>query len=510
MACESLSSGRALHARLIVNGPPLPTHIACKLIAFYVQFGQFAEARHSFDGIPQTEPRRWTALLSAFTRQGHHDEALRAFREMQRHGTGPVEFVLPSILKSCGRLRDLRAGECMHAIVEKRSMEDDPFVSCGLVDMYLKCGLVGRARQVFEGMPVKDLAVLNALVSGYARHGLMQEALELVENVRSAGLNPDLVTWNSIIAGFSRKGDASMFPKVFMTMMIDGFEPDVVSWTSVISGFVQNFWIRDAFRTFAEMMARGILPNSATISSILPACASLADLRRGKEIHGHAIVIGVETDVFVRSALVDMYAKCGLISHAKISFDQISERSSVSWNTMIFGLANNGYCNEAIETFAQMEKEDRGRIDHLTFTAALTACSHGGMIEFGKSLFKNMQEVYGIKPRLEHYACLVDLLGRGGNLMEAHNLIKAMPMEADMFVWGALLGACRMHGSIELAEVAARHLSELEPRSPGSGLLLSSLYANAGGWEYASQLKRMTRRRKMREFLGRTWIEAMG
>lgn len=374
--------------------------------------------------------------------------------------------------------------------------------------MYSKCGLVERARELFDGMPEKDLAMLNALVSGYAQHGLVEIALELVENVGSLGLRPDLMTWNSIISGFSNKGDASVVPKIFNMMMMHGFEPDVVSWTSVISGFVKNFRFHNAFRTFLEMLARGICPNAATISSILPACASLADWRRGKEIHGHAVTVGVERDVFVMSALVDMYAKCGFISHARILFNQMPERSSVSWNSIIFGLANHGCCMEAIEIFAQMEKEDRRRIDHLSFTAALTACSHGGMTKFGQSLFKRMQEVYGIKPRLEHYACMVDLLGRGGLLKEAYDLIKVMPMDPDSFVWGALMGACRIYGNIKLAEVAAQHLLELEPRSPGSGLLLSSLYANAGDWGDAIRMKRMIQTRKMRCFLGRSWVQA--
>ncbi|KAK4786503.1 hypothetical protein SAY86_003192 [Trapa natans] len=505
---QSLSCGRALHAHHIVAGPPIAAHIASKLVALYVEFGQLADARRLFDGIPHTDPRRWTALIGAFSREGCHAEAVRAFCEMQSDGSRLDRFVLPSVLKSIGRLSDARTGECVHAIVFRHGMQEDSFVSCGLVDMYSKCGLVARARELFDAMPERDLAMLNALVSGYAQNGLVETALEVVENVGSLGLSPDLVTWNSIMSGFSHKGgDTSMISRIFEMMAAHGFEPDVVSWTSVISGFVKNFRIHDAYSTFSEMLVHGICPNAASISSILPACSSMADWRRGKEIHGYAVAVGVERNVFVTSALVDMYAKCGFISQARILFGQMRQRSSVTWNSMIFGLANHGFCSEAIETFTRMEKEDSRRIDHLTFTSVLTACSHGRMTELGQSLFKRMQEVYGIKPRLEHYACLVDLLGRGGLLKEAHDLIKAMPMEPDLFVWGALLGACRIHGNIELAEVAAQHLSDLEPRSPGGGLLLSCLYADAGDWADAARLKRRIKRKKMRKFLGRSWVE---
>ncbi|KAJ9698474.1 hypothetical protein PVL29_007519 [Vitis rotundifolia] len=184
------------------------------------------------------------------------------------------------------------------------------------------------------------------------------------------------------------------------------------------------------------------------------------------------------------------------------------ERNTVTWNSLIFGYANHGYCNEAIELFNQMEESDT-KLDHLTFTAVLNACSHAGKVELGESLFQKMQEKYRIEPRLEHYACMVDLLGRAGKLSEAYHLIKAMPVEPDKFVWGALLGACRNHGNIELAEVAAEHLFELEPESPGSSLLLSNLYADAGRWGNAAKMKKMMKQRKFSKFPGCSWIEAV-
>jgi len=233
----------------------------------------------------------------------------------------------------------------------------------------------------------------------------------------------------------------------------------------------------------------------------------MANVRRGREIHGYAVVIRVEDDIYVRSALVDMYAKCGFISEASMLFYMMPERNTVTWNSMIFGYANHGYCDEAIELFDQMEKSEGNKLDHLTFTAVLTACSRAGMVEHGQSLFLLMQQKYKIVPRLEHYACMVDLLGRAGNLNEAYDMIKKMPVKPDLFVWGALLGACRNHGDIGLAEVAARHLAELEPENAGNNMLMSNLYADAGSWENVSRSKKMMKRKRLKNFPGCSWIE---
>ncbi|KAL6341087.1 hypothetical protein AAG906_032202 [Vitis piasezkii] len=498
---RALYRGRALHAHLVIIGLARLTYFAAKLMSFYTECGQLSNARKLFDKIPNTNIRRWIVLTGACARRGFYEEALSAFSEMQKEGLRPNQFVLPSILKACGHLSDRRTGENMHTVILKNSFESDAYIISALIYMYSKCGHVEKACRVFDWIVDKDLVVTNAMVSGYAQHGFVHEALDLVQKMQQAGVKPNVVSWNTLIAGFSQVGDKSMVSEVFRLMTANGVEPDVVSWTSVISGFVQNFHNHEGFDAFKEMLDQGFCPSSVTISSLLPACTNVANLRRGKEIHGYAMVIGVEKDVYVRSALVDMYAKCGYISEAKILFYMMPERNTVTWNSLIFGYANHGYCKEAIELFNQMEESDT-KLDHLTFTAVLNACSHAGMVELGESLFQKMQEKYRIEPRLEHYACMVDLLGRAGKLSEAYDLIKAMPVEPDKFVWGALLGACRNHGNIELAEVAAEHLFELEPESPGSSLLLSNLYADAGRWGNAAKMKKMMKQRKFGKFQG--------
>lgn len=503
---RSLHPGKLLHARLIITGLAPLTHFASKLITFYTECQELLYARKLFDKIPKTNIHRWIALIGAYARRGYHQETLDVFHEMQGQGLKLNKFVIPSVLKACGNALDRGTGLMIHCMVLKSSFETDAFVTSALIDMYSKCGNVEAAKDVFNGMTEKDLVAMNALVSGYVQHGLATEALCLVEEMQILGVTPNVVTWNSLIAGFSQKGDRVMVSKLFALMHNDGVEPDVVSWTSVISGLVQNFCNDQAFDMFKQMLEMGFYPSSTTISSILPACASVANVKHGKEIHGYAVVTGVEDDIYVRSALVDMYAKCGFISQARTLFSKMSERNTVTWNSMIFGYANHGYCNEAIELFHKMQGEQK--LDHLTFTAVLTACSHAGLVELGQSLFQMMQETYKIIPRLEHYACMVDLLGRAGRLSEAYDFIKTMPTEPDLYVWGALLGACKNHGNTEFAEVAAKHLAELEPGSLANKLLLSDLYANAGNWSNVTRLKKMMKKRKLKKFQGCSWIEA--
>ncbi|OVA17816.1 Pentatricopeptide repeat [Macleaya cordata] len=505
---RALHSGRILHGYLIITGLVSSTYLSSKLISFYTQCGQISDARKVFERIPKTNLRRWIVLIGAYSRHGFYQETLDLFMEMQREGRKPNQYILPSILKACANLSVVQMGEKIHCVVlRSSSFDSDAFINCSLIYMYSKCGRLKNARNVFDRMLDKDLVAWNSMVSGYAQHGFARDAFNLVEKMKILGIKPNLVTWNALIAGFSQVGDSEMALELFKNMRVDGFEPDTVSWTSVISGFVQNFRNTEAFDTFKQMVGSGVRPSSFTISSLLPACATRADSKRGKEIHGYALVIGVEEDVFVSSSLVDMYAKCGFIFEAGKLFNKMHRKNTVTWNSMIFGYANHGYSNKAIELFNQMLEKDDVKPDHLTFTAALTACSHAGMVEVGQNMFHLMQEEHGIEPRLEHYACMVDLIGRAGELVEAYNFIKAMPIRPDFFVWGALLGACRNHGNIELAEIAAKQLFELEPENAGSCLLLSNLYADAGSWVDAERLKRMMKRKRLRRNLGCSWIQ---
>ncbi|GJN31026.1 hypothetical protein PR202_gb19380 [Eleusine coracana subsp. coracana] len=459
----------------------------------------------------------WMKQLTSASRQGHYGRALHLFFAHLRlhpcdHGTvDPHPAAIPTALRSCARLGDAASGRIIHALVVTRpALASDAVIATALLDMYAKCGLVSSARRVFDEMPrTDDLVAWNALIAGYARHGLPERALALAVKMRGQGLRPDMVTWNAVVSGFALAGDDQMAGDLVSAMREDGFQPDVVTWTSLVSGSVLNFQYDRARMLFRGMVSTGtgVRPSSATIASILPAFANVADIRRGKEVHGYAVVANVEQDLTVSSALVDMYAKCGLVLEARQLFEKMVKRSTVTWNAMIFGLANSGHCQEAISLFNRMLSEG-ATLDHLTFTAVLTACSYGGMVELGKGLYRAMREEHGIEPRLEHYACMVHLLGRAGRLDEAYDFISAMPLEPDCFVWGALLGACRSHGNVELAELAASRLLAVEPANASSCLLFSGTLAGVGRQDDVLKVKKLVKRRRMKKLDGCSWLEA--
>lgn len=346
------------------------------------------------------------------------------------------------------------------------------------------------------------------MISGYACCGLLEEGTSLFQIMRSSGPKPDLLTWNSLISGFSQSGYEQKALKLLDSMGATGIEADVFSWTCLISGSVRNFNYGRAFLLFRQMVGVArIRPNAATISSLLPASANVMNLRRGREIHGFSIVSGIEDDLFVSTSLVDMYGKCGVISDAEKIFDHMTRKNTISWNSMVFAYANHGCCKKAIQLFNQMEIHG-ATPDHLTFTALLAACSHTGMVQLGNHFFRSMQEGHGITPLLQHYACMVDLLGRAGKVFEAYDLIGGMPMEPDFFVWGALLGACRLHINVKLSKIAARHLNELEPKSAASCLLLSGVLMNAGMLVDAGNVKHLLRKRKLARYVGCSWTQA--
>ena len=246
-------------------------------------------------------------------------------------------------------------------------------------------------------------------------------------------------------------------------------------------------------------------PDQITYVSILNACVSPTTVEHGKGVHAHIMDAGFQSHVCVGNALINMYAKCGSISEARVVFDEMGKRDLISWTAMIAGLALYGCGKDALQLFEQMKKEGV-RPDLVTFVGVLSVCTHAGLVDEGRRYFNAMSQDHGIPPTIVHYSCLVDLLGRAGHLDEAENVIKSMPVAANAVVWGALLGACRLHGNVLLAERAADQSLKIEPQNASIYVLLSHVYAAAGMWDNVAKVSNLMRDRGVKKQLGRSWI----
>ncbi|KAJ4974010.1 hypothetical protein NE237_007184 [Protea cynaroides] len=275
---------------------------------------------------------------------------------------------------------------------------------------------------------------------------------------------------------------------------------NVVCWTSLISAYVNNGKPNKALKLFRQMQMENVEPDQVTVTVALSACADLGALDMGGWIHAYVCHYqGIEADLCLNNALINMYAKCGDIRKARRLFDGAKQKDVTTWTSMIIGHALHGQTEEALELFAKMEEGNKHRKrnrnngdqrnklvlpNQVTFIGVLMACSHAGLVEEGKHYMKSMKENYGLTPQISHYGCMVDLLCRAGLLEEAYGFIMDMPIQPTAVVWRTLLSACSLHGNIELAANIRHLLHELEPSHTGDDVTMSNTYAAAGLWNH--------------------------
>ncbi|KAL3513787.1 hypothetical protein ACH5RR_026504 [Cinchona calisaya] len=496
--------------------------------------------------ITKNPSSNWSSLIKNCIVQGKTKQAL--FIYYRNRGVGNIILgAIPLVLKACASLSMLSFGQALHAESIKGGVEGDVMVGTSLVDMYGKCREISDSRKVFDNMPERNVTTWNAMIGGYMKDGDLKSAIVLFEemSIRTS------VTWNQMIDGLAKNGDMVMarqffdrVPKVLRTVvtwtvMVDGYASsgdmeaakeifemmpkrnfyvwssmisgyfkkrkveeakaifdsmqlrNLVNWNSLIAGYAQNGLGKEALDAFTRMQSQGFEPDEFTLVSVLSACAQLGFLDVGKEVHEMAIRKGIQLNNFVLNGLVDMYAKCGDLRNAKLLFEEMSFKTTATWNALILGFAIHGLCKEAIELFGRLES--RGEMpDKITFLAVLSACVHGGFVELGLETFSKMEK-YGVMASIKHYGCIVDLLGRAGRIQEAYEIIKDMPLKPNETVLGALLGACRIHADTDMAE---RVLEEVDKLKCGCGsnesvhyVLLSSIYAAAEKWEEAEGMR---------------------
>ncbi|PKA58015.1 Pentatricopeptide repeat-containing protein [Apostasia shenzhenica] len=400
--------------------------------------------------------------------------ALSLYKQMLAGGIRPDHLTFPFLLKFCSLYFDANAGKALHAQVVKFGLCIDVFVQNSVLYMYSSSGFVACAQKLFDEMPQRDVVSRNSLLVGYLRCGELTAAMSLFSSME---------------------------------------ERNIRSWNSMITGLVQCGRAREALRLFQNMqLTRGgsVKPDKITIASVISACATLGALDQGKWLHSYLRRQNLGFDVVIGTSLIDMYGKCGCLDKAREVFDGMPEKDVMAWTAMISAFAVHGCGQEAFILLEEMINQGL-KPNHVTFGSLLSACAHSGLVEKGRCCFNLMRNVYMIEPQAQHYACMVDLLGRAGLFSEAETLIRSMPMAPDCFVWGALLGACRMHGNVDLGERIADFLIGLDPLNHAFYIVLSDIYAKAKMYDNVKKIRNLMKERGIKKIMpGCSMIEVNG
>ncbi|KAG6472061.1 pentatricopeptide repeat-containing protein At5g66520-like [Zingiber officinale] len=459
----------------------------------------FYIARSIFDHVPAPDAFLWNTFIRFHLQRGNHAESLGLLRRMRLCESVALDtFGLSLALQACGGLGSFTIGETLHSLVVKLGFVLDVFVQTALVDMYGKVGAVVHARNVFDEMDVRDLVSYNVMLGMYVAGSYINEARKLFDEMPMR----DLVTMNTMIHGYAKTGDLVAAQEIF-----DGTsERDLLSWSSMISGYAQSRQSSNALRLFHEMQLANVVPDEVTMGSVLSACGDTGALSMGRAMHRLIDKKRLSLDLRLGTALVDMYAKCGDIETSRNIFSELNEKDVITWSSMILGLANHGHGKVAIDLFSDMISQGI-QPNEITFVGVLSACGHIGLVTEGWAHFNSMEGVYCVLPKIEHYGCMVDLLGRAGQLEEAIGVIKDMPFKPDAVIWRALLNACRIHKNVELAEEATKNLVLLDPYVDGHYVLLSNIYAQANMWDGVSRIRKLLRSKCIKRIPGSSSIE---
>ncbi|KDP29839.1 hypothetical protein JCGZ_18414 [Jatropha curcas] len=534
---RDLVKGREVHDFARQQRIDSDVSVTTAMITMYAKFGDLDKAKSLFQGLKGRDLVAWSAIIAALVQSGYPEDALSLFRDMQNNCLKVNNVTLTSVLPACADVLALRLGKSVHCYAIKANIDSDISTGTALVSMYAKCGFFASALTIFNRMPCKDIVMWNALMNGYIQIGDPYHAMEMFHKAQISEICPDSGTMVSLLSAcvllFDQGQGSCMHGQIIKcgleshchvkNALIDmyaklgslsaaeflfkrtDFRKDEVSWNVLIAGYVHNGHAKEAISTFCQMKLENFHPTPVTIVSVLPAVGHLSALKEGMAFHACIIRIGFQSNILVGNCLIDMYAKCGQLDISEELFHEMRNKNTVTWNVMIGGYAIHGQGHRATELFSLMQKS-HVRIDSLSLLSVLSACRHTGLIDEGRKLFDSMKKKHQLEPGLEHYACMVDLLGRAGLFDEILHLIKAMPFEPDARAWGAFLGACKMHSNVQLAEFASDRLVQLEPENPTHRVVLSNVYAKYGRWEDAGNTRSKIIKTGLRKSPGSSWV----
>lgn len=525
-ACNSLTEGKAVHAHIVAYGSQANTFIGSFLIDMYVNCASLEEATIVFQVLPRRNVISWNALIGRYVSNGHEQIALQLFHELQQDDTAvesthddidDEDVVIPDaitylhVLKACSSLSWLDQGHYIHADIIAKGIGSELSVGNTLIDMYGKCGSIRNACIVFDALPIRDVVSWSVLISRYTQHGCGLEALMLFKQMQQAeSIQPDQFTFVCALKACSMQADLSGGKDIHKHVIIRGLEsgdftvstlvdmyskcgccsdarnifdrldnPSLVTWNAMISGYVQYGEVQEALRLFQQMHQVGMVADQATYVSVLKACSRLAAFHKGLKIHAEVVEDGLELDLFISTTLIDLYSQSGKVGDAYRIFNRIAKPDVVSWNALIAACAQHNEYQLAVGSFEDMQRAGASPND-ATFVCILSVCSHAGLVDEGCAHFKSMRDGYGIVPTLEHFDSMVDLLGHGGCLEEAEDLLETLPFAPDFTKWTSLLSSCRSHGEISIAKRCFDIFVTMDRANAAGYALMSNIYANVG------------------------------
>ncbi|CAN8286754.1 unnamed protein product [Cochlearia groenlandica] len=470
--CTTMRELKQIHANLIKTGLISDTIAASRVLAFCCETPlDINYAYLVFTRINHKNLFVWNTIIRGFSRSSFPEMSISIFIDMLCSSSSsyvkPQRLTYPSVFKAYASLGQAREGMQLHGRVIKEGLKDDAFIRNTMIHKYVTCGYLVEAWRVFEE------------IIGF-----------------------DVVAWNSMIIGLARFGFTDKAQKLFDEMPMR----NRVSWNSMISGFVRNGMFKDALEMFRDMQEMDVKPDVFTMVSLLNACACLGASEQGRWLHKYIVKHRFELNSIVVTALIDMYCKCGCVEEGLNVFESVAKKQLSCWNSMILGLANNGYEERAMVLFSGLQSSGLDP-DSVSFIGVLTACAHSGKVSKAIECFRLMKETYLIKPSIKHYTCMVNVLGGVGLIEEAEAIVKNMPVEEDVVIWTSLLSACRKHGNVEMAERATKHLEKLDPNETSGYVLMSNAYASYGLFEEAVEQRVLMKEKQMEKETGCSSIE---
>ncbi|XP_012072150.1 pentatricopeptide repeat-containing protein At1g11290, chloroplastic-like [Jatropha curcas] len=534
-------NGKAIHGHLIKLGFELFYLVDIACVEMHRNFDELQNKRRVIDRKSDNDNLNYGN--SSVLEVSKTVNTKESFWSYERTRTEKIERdtdTVINLLRSTVDSSSLIGGKAIHCVILVCGLCRNVSVGTALLFMYSKLSSLADARLLFDEMPEKDCVVWNIIISAHSQNGYPQKSLEFLRYMGGSGVRADMFTALPAVSAIRKLKSLELGKEMHAHVIRNGSDFQVsvpnslidmycecdclqyaqkifdllenktgASWSSMIKGYVNHDKSLDALSLFSKMKQEGPFVDFITVIIILPACVNVGALEQVKYLHGYSIKIGPNM-VFVNTALLVSYAKCGCIEMARTLFDEEKiSKDVIAWNSMINAYAKHGASSQCFELYNQM-KQLNLEPNEITFLGLLTACVNAGLVKEGREIFKEMVKTYACLPRQEHYACMVDLLGRAGHVSEAREIVKTMPFKPDALVWGPLLSACKIHSDTKLAEVAAKELISIEPRNAGNYILLSNIYAAAGKWNGVAKMRSFLRDRGLKKTPGCSWLEVNG